>query len=423
MNDRLKHMIAMLGPGLLMAGAAIGVSHLVQSTRAGAEFGFILIPLVLLVNILKYPFFEYGHRYIVATGKTLLEGYQELGKGYLWAFLAINLITALGSIAALFFVTSSIVANLMGDFFSMLGDYGLLYITITLILICSLIYNIGHYNFLDRIMKLLMLVLFIATITAFVIALFKTDSITTLNQNESPFDIKYLGFLLALMGWMPGPVEMSVWQSLWIKAKEQDTGEKYSAKMAKIDFNIGYFLCMILAVIFIALGAIVMHGSGESFSPSGVKFAGQLIDLYAQNIGTWAVPIISLCAFTTIFSTSLTLYDAYPRALAEGFSLVSQKLRNKYSLLKILFSIVTGLFTLLVMYYFIENKKGMTFLVDIVTITAFITAPFFAYLNTKLVFSKKLMPKDMQPSLFMKILSVAGIIFLLSFVAIYVLTF
>jgi len=25
-----------IGPGLLMAGAAIGVSHLVQSTRAGA---------------------------------------------------------------------------------------------------------------------------------------------------------------------------------------------------------------------------------------------------------------------------------------------------------------------------------------------------------------------------------------------------
>ena len=32
-----------LGPGLLFAGAAIGVSHLVQSTRAGADFGFGLL--------------------------------------------------------------------------------------------------------------------------------------------------------------------------------------------------------------------------------------------------------------------------------------------------------------------------------------------------------------------------------------------
>ena len=32
-----------LGPGLLFAGAAIGVSHLVQSTRAGADFGWGLL--------------------------------------------------------------------------------------------------------------------------------------------------------------------------------------------------------------------------------------------------------------------------------------------------------------------------------------------------------------------------------------------
>ena len=52
--------ISKLGPGLLFAGAAIGVSHLVQSTRAGAEFGWGLIWALILVNIFKYPFFQYG---------------------------------------------------------------------------------------------------------------------------------------------------------------------------------------------------------------------------------------------------------------------------------------------------------------------------------------------------------------------------
>ena len=40
-----------LGPGLLFAGAAIGVSHLVQSTRAGADFGLGLLWVLLLINI------------------------------------------------------------------------------------------------------------------------------------------------------------------------------------------------------------------------------------------------------------------------------------------------------------------------------------------------------------------------------------
>jgi Mn2+/Fe2+ NRAMP family transporter len=307
----------------------------------------------------------------------------------------------------------------MGDFLPELGQYGLLYITIGVMLTCGLIYNIGHYNLLDKIMKILMLVLFIATLVAFVIALLKSDNINYINLNESPFNIKYLAFLLALMGWMPGPIEISVWQSLWIKAKERDTGQKYSPQMAKIDFNVGYILCIVLAVIFVVLGAIVMHGSGQKFSSSGVAFAGQLINLYSENIGQWAVPIISICALSTIFSTSLTLFDAYPRSLAVGFIIASNRFKNRESFLKLIISIVAGLFALSVIYYFINTKQGMTFLVDIVTIIAFITAPFFAFLNTKLVFNKKTMPKHMQPSLLMKCISIMGIIFLLSFVAVY----
>ena len=53
-----KNLIRSLGPGLLWAGAAIGVSHLVQSTRAGAIYGFQLVLIILLINLFKYPFFE-----------------------------------------------------------------------------------------------------------------------------------------------------------------------------------------------------------------------------------------------------------------------------------------------------------------------------------------------------------------------------
>ena len=50
-----------LGPGLLFAGTAIGVSHLVQSTKAGAEFGFGLTWALFLAIILKYPSVSYTH--------------------------------------------------------------------------------------------------------------------------------------------------------------------------------------------------------------------------------------------------------------------------------------------------------------------------------------------------------------------------
>ena len=76
----MKKLLQTLGPGLLFAGAAIGVSHLVQSTRAGADFGFGLLWALLLVNLFKYPFFQYGPRYASATGESLIDGYKRLGK-------------------------------------------------------------------------------------------------------------------------------------------------------------------------------------------------------------------------------------------------------------------------------------------------------------------------------------------------------
>ena len=41
MNEKINRLLKTLGPRVLFASAAIGVSHLVQSTRAGADFGFV----------------------------------------------------------------------------------------------------------------------------------------------------------------------------------------------------------------------------------------------------------------------------------------------------------------------------------------------------------------------------------------------
>ena len=68
-----------LGPGLLFAGMAIGTSHLVQSTRAGAVFGLGLAGVILLANVAKYPAFRFGAQYAAATGETLISVYRRIG--------------------------------------------------------------------------------------------------------------------------------------------------------------------------------------------------------------------------------------------------------------------------------------------------------------------------------------------------------
>ena len=109
-----KSFLNSLGPGLLFAGAAIGVSHLVQSTKAGAEFGFGLLWALLLVHLFKYPFFQFGPRYATATDESLLDGYKRLGKGVLIAYFALNLATMFTIQAAVTIVTAGLASNLFG---------------------------------------------------------------------------------------------------------------------------------------------------------------------------------------------------------------------------------------------------------------------------------------------------------------------
>ncbi len=89
-----------LGPGIMMASAAVGGSHLVSSTQAGAIYGWQLAALILLVNLFKYPFFRAGVQYTMATNQSLVQGYCQMGIGYLWLFNVLNFISSFVNVAA-----------------------------------------------------------------------------------------------------------------------------------------------------------------------------------------------------------------------------------------------------------------------------------------------------------------------------------
>src|SRR5665647_1040072 len=133
-----------LGPGIIWAGAAVGVSHLVQSTRAGAGYGFELVGFVLLVNLLKYPFFEFGPRYAIASGESLVHGYLRIGKWAVYLFLIMTLGTMFTIQAAVSAVTVGILSSIFPGFISYQGWIVLLFA------ICLSIIIIGKYKALDR---------------------------------------------------------------------------------------------------------------------------------------------------------------------------------------------------------------------------------------------------------------------------------
>ncbi|MEE9190246.1 MAG: divalent metal cation transporter, partial [Candidatus Neomarinimicrobiota bacterium] len=286
MKDKWLNQIRALGPGLLWAGAAIGVSHLVQSTRAGAIYGFTLVGIVLIANVLKYPFFEFGPRYAAATGKSLLDGYKELGNWAMIIFLILTFGTMFAIQAAVTIVTSGLAAHLFGVSLTPF-IWSLL-----LLSICILILIIGRYPLLDKVIKLIIVLLSISTIVAVVAATGHGSSVRADFSNPAVWTISGVSFMVALMGWMPSAIDISVWHSLWTLERRKETGHKPSLRESLFDFKLGYFGTALLALGFLTLGALVMHGTGEQLAPDGAGFANQIIDIYVRTLGEWSRPII-----------------------------------------------------------------------------------------------------------------------------------
>ncbi|AOW20030.1 Nramp family divalent metal transporter [Urechidicola croceus] len=388
------------GPGLLFAGAAIGVSHLVQSTRAGADFGFGLLWALLLVHLFKYPFFQYGPRYATATGKSLLDGYLKLGKGVLIAYFILNIATMFTIQAAVTIVTAGLAINLFG----LTSDPVIWSIVITIIGMIILIK--GRYKLLDNLMKIIIIILTITTIISVIVALLNTNNSYSLIQ-IIPKETKEISFLIAFLGWMPGPLDMSIWHSLWAIEKKKDS-KVFNTKKSIFDFNIGYIGTLFLGFCFLLLGVLVMNNTGENFSGSAGKFTNQLLTLYTKNIGDSMYIFIAIAAFTTMFSTTLTTLDASPRAMTKTIELLTNKVDKKIYWFWIVFLAIG---TLVILKFFLSE---MVTLVRIATILSFLTAPFYAIINFVLI-SGKHTPKKWHPSIGMKILSYLGIIFLIGF--------
>ncbi|WP_159517025.1 Nramp family divalent metal transporter [Sunxiuqinia indica] len=396
-----------IGPGLIWAAAAIGVSHLVQSTRAGANYGFQLIIVVLLANLFKYPFFQFGPRYAIASGESLIAGYRRMGKWVVYLFLILTIATMFTILAAVTSVTVGIIGSVL--------PFSLSYLqfTIILLLICALIILIGHYKTLDRLIKFVIIVLSLSTITALVASFTTTGTMVVREDVPFVWNTTNISFLVALVGWMPSAIDISVWNSLWTIAKIKESGYKPSLKESMLDFNIGYFTTVFFALAFLGLGAMVMYNSGEIFATGGVAFSKQLLSLYTKTIGGWSYWIIAVAAIATMFSTTLTVLDAYPRVLNSVVDTLKPEntKSTSYTKLNLLWMIVLAAGAVLLIFQFSDKMK---LLVDIATTLSFITAPVIGFLNLKAITAKHV-PDKYKPGRFLMVLSWVGLIVLTTF--------
>ena len=404
----------LIGPALLFSGVAIGTSHLVQSTRAGAVYGLGLVGVIVLANLLKYPAFRFGVDYGHVTGQSILAGYRHLGR---WAVL----LFALAILPITPIIHAAVAAATSGVFIAVTGiDATTPAVGAILLLIVGGVLLAGGYDWLDKINRVLLSFLVFSTVlaTALVLPRVAWPTLTDFTWMTDPVAVL---FVIALAGFMPNPLEVSVSQSLWTARVESDlrgensgSGGGSRLEDARLAFASGYALTAILAICFCIMGAGVMHSGAVTPESSAPAFAAQVIELYRSVLGDGAALLASVAALSVMLTTLLGGVDIGCRIVASTLQQATDRTEPASfgAIYRVIVPVVVGL-DILVLFTLLSD---FTTLMDLATSLAFIAAPVIAILN-HLSVAGPTMPAEARPSRRIQALNLAAIIVMLGLTA------
>ena len=391
----MDSVLTRLGPGLLFAGAAIGTSHFVQSTRAGALYGLGFVGVIIFANLIKYPAFRFGPYYAATAGETLIAGYARLGRGVV-PLVALSLVFVHAIImAATAITTAGILLAITG------WPIDARWMAVGLIFLAGGMLFLGGYRILDGVVKWFILILAVTTILATLGALPNVRWEFTIEPFHS-MDVAIFVFAVAVMGFMPSGVDLSIMHSLW--GVEKSKINSLSLADSLFDFNVGYVGSAVLALCFLVMGAGVMFSAGETPVNAPAAFAGQVINLYTASLGSWAGSVVGIAALAVMFSTLLAVMDGMPRMQSACLEQVLPDLISKAVWTGSL--VVMSLMAIVVLLFLMSS---FTAFIDFVTITSFIVGPFIAVLN-HLVILRSPVADTHLPSTMLRVWSILGIV-------------
>ncbi len=365
-------------------------------------YGLALIGVIVLINLLKYPAFRFAVDYAHTTRKTLIGGYRELAPWLVVAGAITLIIIAPIGLAAVSATTAALLAAITGSDLPLIAMVVLaMAATLTLLLA-------GGYAWLERLSKVLLAFLALATVSAAALAIPQLDWSSAANV-EWAMDPLALLFVVALAGFMPTAIGQSVDVSIWtLKSQEQETSqEPLSLDASRKGFLAAYVLTGFLALCFCILGAGIMHSGGTTPETGAAEIASQIIGLYGQTLGPIPAFLAAIAALCVMATTMAASFDG----VARTFGAYHQEYRGNvggrasarsYAFFLVLVGVLTFAF-LAVMF------DNFTAFIDLVTSIFFLLTPAIALLN-HLVVTRCKMAEEHRPSKGMRLLSLTGIV-------------
>jgi Mn2+/Fe2+ NRAMP family transporter len=307
-NSTSTSKLALFAPGILLAATGVGAGDLLTSTLAGSEAGLAVIWAVVVGAFLKWVLAEGLARWQLATGTTLLEGWNNrLGRWIRWLFMVYLTVFSLVVGAAL--VTACGVAGAailpIGDVETSRLVWGTVHSLVGLALIWR-----GSFAFFQRIMSVLVGVMFVTVLATAVASGPDWGAVARGFIPSMPSTGSV--WVLAVLGGVGGTVTLLAY-GYWIR--EQGRNGLADVSRCRVDLALGNGVTGLFGIAVIIIGSkLELEGSGSTLA---IEMAAQL-EAVMGPAGKW----LFLAGFWgAVFSSLLGVWQSIPYLFADFWHL------------------------------------------------------------------------------------------------------
>jgi Mn2+/Fe2+ NRAMP family transporter len=304
-----KRLIAIVGPGLLVAATGIGAGDLATAGFAGSYLGTAVLWAVVVGAFLKFVVTEGLARWQLATGTTLLEGaIDKFGRVFGWLFLAYLVFWS-------FFVGSALMSacgvtlHAMIPIFDNAGTGKIAFGILSSLLGAALVL-IGGYTLFGTMMRVCIGFMFFTVIsTAVMLWPGTAEVVQGLFLPTIPeMDNGGLTWTVALMGGVGGTVTVLCY-GYWIR--EENRSGKEDLQTCRLDLATAYIITALFGI------AMVIIGSTIEIQGRGATLIVTLADQLAKSVGPVGKWLFLIGAAGAVFSSLLGVWQAIPYLFAD----------------------------------------------------------------------------------------------------------
>ncbi|MBU3071334.1 Nramp family divalent metal transporter [Aestuariicella sp. G3-2] len=293
-----------IGPGLVAAATGVGAGDLVATLVAGSLYGYQLIWAAVLGCLLKIILVEGVGRWTLASGQTIFHGWRSLGRWatvyfgiyiVLWGFVygATAMSSTALPLAALFpqidLKVFAIVSGLLG---------------LTLVWL-------GSYAFFERIIAVLVGIMFVAVVGSAVMTLPNISGIASGLIPRLPEGSVF--YVLGLAGGVGGSITLAAY-GYWIR--EKGWRQPGWMRVMRLDNTFAYLMTGIFVISMLIVGAELLHSANIALS-SGSRGLLDLSTVLEERYGYWWSVIFLVGFWASSFSSLLGVWHGVSLMFAD----------------------------------------------------------------------------------------------------------